>query len=436
MENIKLGNRLQSMFIKIILSIVSVCTIAGIIYAWLGIHSNNIGIQQQFTKIAVGENHACAIASDSQAYCWGTNFFDALGNSNPRSYDSPVDIPMAVDTSGVLKGKTIKSITAGARHTCVIASGNQAYCWGDNDGSSLGDNSTDSSELPTSVYANDKLKGKTIKSISAGGFHTCVIASDNQAYCWGNNANGQLGNNSMATQSNVPVDLDISGVLKGKTIKFISAGFSHTCVIASDNQAYCWGFNGSGALGDNSNKDSNTPVAVDRTGVLKDKTIKSISAGNQVTCVIASDDKAYCWGADGSGNLGRNQNTFSPRFSSTPVAVNMSGVLNGKTFIAISVGHNHNCAIASDNQAYCWGQDDFGQLGNNSNTIELSSTPIAVYTADVLKDKTIKSISAGFTQTCAITSDNQAYCWGYNGSINIDMGNNSSTNKPVRIQIP
>jgi len=102
--------------------------------------------------------------------------------------------------------------------------------------------------------------GKYWKQISTRGMSACAIASDNQAYCWGNNNRGQLGNNSTA-QSLVPVAVTTSGVLSGKTIKSISAG-SNACAIASDNQAYCWGYNLYGQLGNNSTAQSLVPVAV------------------------------------------------------------------------------------------------------------------------------------------------------------------------------
>jgi alpha-tubulin suppressor-like RCC1 family protein len=126
------------------------------------------------------------------------------------------------------------------------------------------------------------LSGKTIKSISVNGADTCAIASDNLAYCWGNNVDGELGNNSI-TQSNIPVAVYTGGVLSGKTIQSISVSSNamrstadsvNTCVIASDNQAYCWGVGTSGQLGNNAAANSSVPVAVYTGGVLSGKTIK------------------------------------------------------------------------------------------------------------------------------------------------------------------
>jgi alpha-tubulin suppressor-like RCC1 family protein/signal transduction histidine kinase len=368
---------------------------------------------KEVSQIVSGATHSCGIY-DGQAYCWGLNNYGQLGNNSTNASS----VPVAVDASGVLAGKTILSIETGDYHTCVIASDNQAYCWGYNAQGQLGNNSTNNSSVPVAVVTTGVLAGKTILSIAVGDYHTCVVASDNQTYCWGNNAQGQLGNNSTG-QSTVPVATTTTGALAGKTVISITAGTNHTCAIASDNQAYCWGYNGYGQLGNNSTTQSTVPVAVVTTGVLNGKTVSSITAGANHTCVVASDNLPYCWGYNAQGQLGNNSTTQS----SVPVAVVTTGVLNGKTVSSITAGTNHTCAIASDNQAYCWGYNGNGQLGNNSTT--QSTTPAAVDTSGVLAGKTVSQITAGGNYTCAIASDYQAYCWGIN--TNGQLGNNSKT---------
>ena len=218
----------------------------------------------------------------------------------------------------------------------------------------------------------NKERFMSAKQVLAGMSNTCAVASDDKAYCWGNNISGALGNNS-TTNFSIPVAVNTEGVLAGKIIKSISDSNIHTCAIASDNKAYCWGNNKSGNLGNNSTTNSLIPVAVNTTGVLAGKTIKQISAGTSHTCAIASDDKAYCWGAGSSGQLGNGTTSMTK----VPVAVNTTGVLAGKTIKQISAGSSHTCAIASDDKAYCWGDGYPGQLGNGS-TVN-SSVPVRVY---------------------------------------------------------
>ena len=167
------------------------------------------------------------------------------------------------------------------------------------------------------VGVENKEELMSARQIGSGeGSRACAISLSNRAYCWGSGSSGQLGNNS-TTNSSIPVAVNTTGVLAGKAIKQISTGFSHTCAIASDDKAYCWGSGSSGQLGNNSTTNSSIPVAVNTTGVLAGKTIKQISAGTSHTCAIASDDKAYCWGSGSFGALGNN----SAANSSVPVRV-------------------------------------------------------------------------------------------------------------------
>ncbi len=380
-----------------------------------------------FKSIANGYAHSCAIATDDTAYCWGSNTYGQLGNGLTADSLTPV----AVGTSGAMAGKTIKAISSSYFHTCAIASDNNAYCWGYNNAGQLGNGTTNDSSVPVAVNTSGALSGKTIVAISVGAKFTCVLASDNNAYCWGENLFGQLGNGS-TTQSSLPVAVTTSGVLSGKTLKTVSSGAYHACAIASDNNAYCWGLSSSGQLGDSlflhgSISQSAVPVAVTQSGVLSGKTIKAMGAGGLHTCVIASDNNVYCWGRNNEGQLGNGSTTQS----ASPVAVTTSGMLSGKTVTSLAVGKLHSCVIASDTNAYCWGDGSSSQLGNG--TTALSSVPVAVTMSGTLAGKTPQSISAtgNSFHTCIIASDNLAYCWGFNNGG--QLGNNSKIDSAVPV---
>jgi alpha-tubulin suppressor-like RCC1 family protein len=380
------------------------------------------------SSISSGRDHTCAIASDNKAYCWGHDNIGQIGDGYPGWTTEP----MEVDKTGAISGLSMSHISSsksGYGHSCALSSDNHAYCWGSNGSGELGVGNwtVNMSPAPIGIYYDGVLLGKTIKSISTGSYYSCAIASDDMAYCWGSNSYGQLGNNSTST-SNGPVAVYTSGVLSGKTIKSISAGGNHTCAIASDDQAYCWGGGDYGKLGNNAVTNSSVPVAVYTAGVLSGKTIKSISTGNYHTCAVASDNMAYCWGYGYYGQLGNNANGNS----SVPVAVDAAGDLAGKTIKSISAGGNYNCAIAIDDQAYCWGYNDDGQFGNNSTNG--SWVPVAVYTSGFLSGKTVKSISAGFYSTvCAIASNDQIYCWGGGG--NGELGNGGFVNSLAPVPV-
>lgn len=360
-------------------------------------------------QISSGVNTTCAISQDDKAYCWGDNSSGQLGDGSTIESH----IPVAVSTTGLLKDKKILSISTGITHSCAIADDNNAYCWGDSTQGRLGnDGAVDSYQRsPVAVTMPDV----GFKSISVGHAHTCAVSTDNRAFCWGNNIYGQLGNDSTSV-SNVPVIVSGGDVLTGEIISSIRAGQSHTCATTTDNKLFCWGYNSYGQVGDGTTDNYSIPVNVTNKGVLSGKTIKSVAIGpnSSHTCVIATDislgDQAYCWGDNGGGQLGNNI-SGSGKKSVLPVAVYNTGLLANKTVLSISVGASHSCVIASDNKVYCWGSNLSGALGIG-NVSNIKATPQAVSIGGAPESTSIKLLSAGGNHSCVVASDNKIYCWG------------------------
>jgi len=366
-----------------------------------GACADHFGATTKVKEIVANWDYQCLIAADDQPYCWGTGGDHlGIGDSSGNYIYNPTKV-----TTGAMNGKTVKAIgIAGdqgysARHTCVIASDDLPYCWGN---VALG-NGAASSNVPVAVTTSGALSGKTVTSIAVGYQHTCVIASDGKAYCWGSQGRGQLGNGS-TTPSSTPVAVDTSGVLAGKTLKEIYAGYEHTCAISTDGLAYCWGDNGGGKLGDGSGSGYSTlPVAVTMSGALAGKTILTMSASTVNNCAIASDGKAYCWGSN-AGGVNGNSIGSSP----TPTAVDTSGALAGKTILSISTAPPNlyrygTCAVASDLRAYCWG----GQATSEYH----SDTPIPTMlsNASPMNGLLAKRVAHGSTYVFVIASDGELY---------------------------
>lgn len=342
------------------------------------------------TAISSGGNHSCVLA-DGKVYCWGDNTYGQLGNgSNDMSL---VPVPVNTD-NGPLAGKTVTAISTSWLHTCALADG-KAYCWGSNTYGQLGNGEeADSSTVPVAVDTSDALKDKVVTAISTGGEHTCALA-DGEAYCWGNNAYGQLGNASY-TRSKVPVVVKSDpGPLAGKKVTAISTGYSHTCALA-DDWAYCWGENSYGQLGDGTKSYVNVPVAVDPGVGLVGKAVTAISSGAFHTCALAGG-QAFCWGRNNHGQLGNNSTATE---SLVPVQVDTSGPLGGATVTAIRAGYLHSCAVA-DGRASCWGNNWYGQLGKKNKYTD-SLVPLAVDTDGVLKNAMVTAISTGFEYSAVL----------------------------------
>lgn len=158
------------------------------------------------------------------------------------------------------------SVSSGFEHTCSINQLNIAYCWGDQTFYQLGYQSTLSTTSPVAVYPNGALSGKTISNISSGGVHTCVFGVDDASYCWGSNSYFQLGIKMANAYKQLPTAVSYSD---GKNItKFLSSGYLHTCAIYYNDQAYCWGTNSDGRIGNGSTTNYNYPIRVSLPAVL------------------------------------------------------------------------------------------------------------------------------------------------------------------------
>ena len=347
-------------------------------------------------SIAAGYAHTCALTTTGQAYCWGWNQYGQLGNNSTANSLTPAAVQMPA-------GVSFQSIAAGSAHTCALTAGGKAYCWGVNSQGRLGNNSTADSRIPAAVQMP---AGVSFQSITADITHTCALTTTGQAYCWGWNQYGQLGNNSTAN-SLTPAAVQMPA---GVSFQSIAAGYAHTCALTTTGQAYCWGWNQYGQLGNNSTANSLTPAAVQMPAGVS---FQSIAADNYHTCALTTTGQAYCWGWNQYGQLGNN----STANSLTPVAVQMPA---GVSFQSIAAGITHTCALTTTGKAYCWGQGDGDRLGNNS--IASSRIPAAVQMPAGIS---FQSIAAGSAHTCALTATGQAYCWGVNSQG--QLGNNSTT---------
>lgn len=381
------------------------------------------GPMQSVNQITRGRYNTCASA-DGRAHCWGLNDYGQLGIGNNNNSS----VPIAVSTSGALSGKTVTQVSGNYWHNCALADG-KAYCWGLNTSGQLGNDTTINSSSPvevTSTGGTGALNGKVVTQVSAGRTHTCALASG-KVYCWGSNTHGQLGNGNNINSSS-PVQVSLTGgtgELNGRFVTQVAVGAEHSCALA-DGKVFCWGYNADGQLGNNSLVYTNVPVAVVASGggaALNGRYVTEIAGGYYHTCALA-DGQAFCWGFNGSGQLGNN----STATSSVPVAVNTtSGALVGKKIVSLAPGRNHSCVLAD--QAICWGLNDDGQLGNGNNTSSL--LPVNVSTSGVLNGKTVTQVTGGYYHTCAIASG-QAYCWGNNADGQLGNNTTTSSNVPVK----
>jgi len=305
-----------------------------------------------YTTIARGDAHRCALDASGKAFCWGDNSQGQLGVPK-RVGGSGISFsrePIAVSTELLFK-----AITVSQQSTCAVSNVGRVYCWGFNTWGTLGNTSTVSTSIPTPIASNEQFS-----SVAGGANHMCGITTAGVAYCWGTNGNGQLGNGTTSQSNSTPVR--VRGDLSFATI---TAGGGRTCGITSATKnIYCWGRNDLGQLGDGTTTQRLEPTRVSLDAAFTDI---SIRMGGNFTCAIASTKNAYCWGENAAGQLG--DGTIEPKLNPTPVQTSM-------TFASIANGAKHACAISTEGRGYCWGAPNAGQLGDGTIARVLSPTEV------------------------------------------------------------
>jgi alpha-tubulin suppressor-like RCC1 family protein len=254
----------------------------------------------------------------------------------------------------------------------VLCSDGTLAAWGRNSGGQLGNGSTVESGVPVLVDRAGVLAGKSVVAISAAGDHSLALCADGTLAAWGRNDHGQLGNNGSST-STVPVLVDRSGALAGKTVTSIAAGLFHNLALCSDGTLVAWGRNTYGQLGTGTTTGSKVPVPVNRAGALSGRIPAAIAAGCYGSLVLCTDGSLAAWGRNNHGQLGNNGTTDS----SLPALVDQAGALAGKTVTSIAAGNFFHFALCDDATLFGWGYNAFGQLGNNSTTNRSTPAPVS-----------------------------------------------------------
>ena len=295
-------------------------------------------------------------------------------------------------------------------HVCGITEAGEAYCWGDNYYGSVGDGTTTDRYLPVKVQTDQRFV-----QISAGDANSCGLTAKGDIYCWGYGGYGHLGqNNSSYANSSLPVLVQAGGV------KFtqIGMGYKHMCGLADNSKVYCWGKNVQGSVGT-----SSIDTLYDAPQwVAQDKTFASIIVGYYFTCGMTQTKEIWCWGRNDNGALGTgsfdSNNNYQPQRSvqSYAFAKHESG----------GAYSEHSCGIKADGETWCWGYDSYGDLGVGTTSDEHTPQQIQTYK--------FSQISTSGYHTCGYTLDERLMCWGYNSYGQLGDGTTTNQTRPVYVK--
>ena len=293
----------------------------------------SLGVGRTAVEVATGLSHTCVLLDNHEVKCFGHNSYGELGlgdiiNRGGRHGSMGDDLP-SVDLGTNLKPI---QITAGAYHTCVLlvdvsCSGlfrckfpNKVACWGLGKYGQLGLGTTtkiadQADELGEQLRTVNLGTNDSVTSVKTGSYHTCAVFDFGGMKCWGRNNHGQLGSGNLGNVGDRPGEmgnvLKFVNVGKNRRVLNVVLGAYHTCVLLDNGGAKCFGNNVYGQLGY-----GDTLTRGDKASTMGDhlqridfrnyenRSVVSMSAGDEFCCALFNDSTAECWGHNSFGQLG------------------------------------------------------------------------------------------------------------------------------------
>ncbi|MGY8699390.1 MAG: RCC1 domain-containing protein, partial [Candidatus Poseidoniales archaeon] len=412
--------------------------------------TSSLGASRTAVALSSGKLHTCAILDDGSVSCWGDSYYGQLGNGGTSNQNSPTL------TNSLGAGRTAVALSSGVFHTCAILDNGSVSCWGKGGSGQMGSGGNWNEKSPT--LTSSLGAGRTV-ALSSGESHTCAILDNGSVSCWGYGNYGQLGNGGTSNQNSPTLtsslgagrtaalserDLDGDGVLnifdstpypattnpsnplpqrnvpgfqEGSiyTNSTLSSGGAHTCAILDNGAVSCWGEGDYGQLGNGGISQQKSPILTSSLGI--NRTSVALSSGAGHTCAILDNGAVSCWGEGDYGELGNGGTSQQNSPSLT------SSLGTGRTAVALSSGTAYTCAILDNGSVSCWGSGKDGHLGNGGTSDKLTPT----LTSSLGAGRTAVALSVGPAHTCAILDNGAVSCWGAGGYG--QLGNGGSSNK-------
>lgn len=395
------------------------------------------------TRVASGTYHTCAIVgAGNDAYCWGANYEGRLGDgtTSDRANPTRVCVSGSTDTADCVGLASVAALDVGDGGGCAQKSDGSLLCWGSNGSSQLGlgvGNSTvDHATNPGSVCMTGSggacAAATGASSLTVRQESVCAIVAGN-VRCWGENGYAQAGIGG--AEQGLPASVCASGAgadcvpLTGA--RAVVAGDGYSCALMDDGGAKCWGLNPDGVLGNGTTDTVANPVDVCASGNWDGSTctdggtpsrqtgLVALAAGWQATCAITDAGAVVCWGRNEYGVLGDGTAPAWSDLAATPKPVCVTG-FGGSCVplvgaVSVAVHDNHACALLGTGRVVCWGNNQYGQLGNNTPNAAYNPTPVCAAGTDpanCAQLAQVEMLALGWQHSCALVRGGQARCWG------------------------
>jgi alpha-tubulin suppressor-like RCC1 family protein len=349
-----------------------------------------------WSTTTAGTGFGCATRTDGTLWCWGLNTNGQVGIGNVVS---PQYSPVQVGTN-----TTWTTVSALNAHACAIRTDGTLWCWGLNANGQLGLGNTTQQTSPVQVGAVNTWSG-----VTTGEFYTCATRTNGTLWCWGLNASGQLGLGNSAQQTS-PVQVGTASNWKA-----VDAAYDHTCATRTDGTLFCWGSNANGRVGiGNLASPQLSPVQVGTNA-----TWSGVTTGGTHSCATRTNGTLFCWGSNASGELGIGS-LASPQLSPVQVGTDT-------TWSTVAAGFSMTCATRTAGTLWCWGLNTSGQIGSG-NIVSPQTSPVQAGTAS-----NWSAASSGRDHACATRSNGTLWCWGNGISGQLAVGNWTLSSSAVQV---
>ncbi|KFM56578.1 E3 ubiquitin-protein ligase HERC2, partial [Stegodyphus mimosarum] len=346
---------------------------------------------------------------ETKVYVWGLNDKDQLGGLR----GSKIKLPAFSETLSALKPITI---SGGSKSLFIISQDGKVYACGEGTNGRLGLGHSNNVSFPRQIYSLSQFVIRKI-AVHSGGRHALALTIDGKVFSWGEGDDGKLGHGNRMTYEKPRLIL----ALKSKRIRDIACGSAHSAAISSSGELYTWGLGDYGRLG---HGDLVTQTKPKMVMAFAGKRVKQVSCGSRdaQTLALTDDDMVYSWGDGDFGKLGRGGS------EGCRVPENIES-LNGLGVIHVECGAQFSLALTNSGQVWTWGKGDYFRLGHGEESHVRRPQLI-----ESLRDKKIIHVAVGALHCLAVTDSGQVYAWGDNDHGQQGNGTTTVNRKPALVQ--
>ena len=369
----------------------------------------NLEAEDKIIQVSLGDQHSSALTSSGRIFTWGSNSYGQLGDGTTEAKFTPTDITSYFNLEADDK---IIQVSLGSNHTSAITLKGHIFTWGVNWYGQLGDGTREERYCPTDITSRFNLEvNDRIIQISLGNYHSFALTLMGNIFTWGVNWHGQLGTGTKEaslTPTDITSSLDLEE--KDKVVQVVS-GYENSSVLTLTGRIFTWGFNWYGQLGDGTTEERHSPTDItSRFNLEVNDRIIQVSLGGSHSSVNTLNGNIFTWGSNHYGQLG-DGTTINRHYQFD--ITSCFNLETEETLIQVSSGSFHSLALTSNGRIFAWGNNDYGQLGDETKIIRFSPVEITSY-FNLQENETIIQVISGFENSSALTSSGRIFTWGNN----------------------